>query len=98
MLNNTQEAVKLFNTAVIKSKEKKINALYEERLAEICQSPVISALLFAANHLAEEQKISTDHAAVQIIDTVRELDSIWNDYVLMEGIGKLKSLLKKEIH
>ena len=98
MTINTQEAVKLFNTAVIKSKEKKINSSYEERLAEVCQSPVMSALLFAANHLAEEQKISTDFAAIQIIETVRELDTIWNDYVLMEGIGKLKSLLKKDIH
>ena len=98
MMTNTQEAVKLFNTAVIKSKEKKINASYEERLAEVCQSPVMSALLVAVNSLSEDQKISTDHAAVQIIDTVRELDSIWNDYVLMEGIGKLKSLLKKDLH
>jgi hypothetical protein len=98
MMTNTQEAVKLFNTAVIKSKEKKINSSYEARLAEVCQSPVMSALLVAVNSLAEDQKISTDHAAVQIIDTVRELDSIWNDYVLMEGIGKLKSLLKKDLH
>ena len=98
MMINTQEAVKLFNTAVIKSKEKKINTSYEERLSEVCQSPVMSALLFAAKHLAEEQKISTDYAAVQIIETVRELDTIWNDYVLMEGIGKLKSLLKKDLH
>jgi hypothetical protein len=98
MMTNTQEAVKLFNTAVIKSKEKKINASYEQRLSEVCQSPVMSALLVAVNTLSEDQKISTDHAAVQIIDTVRELDSIWNDYVLMEGIGKLKSLLKKDLH
>lgn len=98
MMTNTQEAVKLFNTAVIKSKEKKINSSYEERLAEVCQSPVMSALLVAVNTLAEDQKISADHAAVQIIDTVRELDSIWNDYVIMEGIGKLKSLLKKDLH
>jgi hypothetical protein len=90
--------VKLFNTAVIKSNEKKINASYEARLAEVCQSPVMNALLVAVNSLSEEQKISTDHAAVQIIDTVRELDSIWNDYVLMEGIGKLKTLLKKDLH
>jgi hypothetical protein len=98
MMNNTQETVKLFNTAVIKSKEKKISTSYESRLAEVCQSPVMSALMIAVNSLAEDQKISTDHAAVQIIDTVRDLDSIWNDYVMMEGIGKLKTLLKKDLH
>ena len=102
MMTNTQsaaqDAVRLLNTAIIKSKEKKINASYEERLAEVCQSPVMSALLVAVNHLSETQNISTYHAAVQIIDTFRELDSIWNDYVLMEGIGKLKTLLKKDVH
>ena len=80
------------------SKEKKINASYEERLAKVCNSPVMNSLLVAVEHLSESQKISKDHAAVQIIETLRELDTIWNDYVLMEGIGKLKDLLKNNIH
>lgn len=98
MMSDKQDAIQLLNTAVIKSKEKRINATYEERLAKICNSPVMSALLVAVDHLSEDQKVSKDHAAVQMIETIRELDSIWNDYVLMEGIGKLKDLLKNNIH
>ena len=98
MMFDKQDAIQLLNTAVIKSKEKKINATYEERLAKICNSPVMDALLVAIEHLSEDQKVSKDHAAVQMIETIRELDSIWNDYVLMEGIGKLKELLKNNIH
>ena len=94
MMSDKQDAIQLLNTAVIKSKEKRINATYEERLAVICNSPVMNALLVAVDHLSEDQKVSKDHAAVQLIETIRELDSIWNDYVLMEGIGKLKDLLK----
>ena len=98
MMFDKQDAIQLLNTAVIKSKEKKINATYEERLAKISNSPVMDALLVAIEHLSEDQKVSKDHAAVQMIETIRELDSIWNDYVLMEGIGKLKELLKNNIH
>ena len=92
------ETIQLFNTAVIKSKEKHINSQYEERLSEICDGPVIEALNKAVNHLSDNQKISRDQAAAQIIETVRELDSIWQDYVMMEGIDKLKNLLNPEKH
>lgn len=98
MMSEKQDAIQLLNTAVIKSKEKRINASYEDRLAKICNSPVMSAILIAIDHLAEEEKMSKDQAAISIVETVRELDSIWNDYVLMEGIGKLKDLLKNNMH
>ena len=97
-MSDKQDAIQLLNTAVIKSKEKIINASYEDRLAKICNSPVMNSLLVAVDHLSEQQKISKDHAAVQIIETIRELDTIWNDYVLMEGISKLKDLLKNKTH
>lgn len=88
------ESIQLFNTAVIKSKEKVINSQYEERLKNVCETPVMEALNKAATFLAESQKISRDQAATQIIETVRELDSVWQDYVMMEGIDKLKNILK----
>ena len=89
-----QESVQLLNTAIIKSKEKIIDSSYEERLSKTCQSPAIESICNAIDHLSESQKISRDQAAVQIIETVRELDKIWNDYVMMEGISKLKDLLR----
>lgn len=98
MISDKQDAIQILNTAIVKSKEKRINASYEERLARVCNSPVTNALLVAIDHLAEEEKISKDQAAISLVEAVRELDSIWNDYVLMEGIGKLKDLLKNNIH
>lgn len=98
MISGKQDAIQLLNTAVIKSKEKRINASYEERLHKVCNSPIINSLLVAIDHLADEQKISKDQAAISLVETVRELDSIWNDYVIIEGIGKLKDLLKQSGH
>ncbi len=96
-MTNNQESVQLLNTAIIKSKEKKIDSSYEQRLSKTCENPAIAALTLAINSLAEEQKISNDQAAMQIIDTVRELDSIWTDYLLMEGLGVIKGHLKDNL-
>lgn len=90
------ESIQLLNTAIIKSKEKKIDHSYEERLNKINQSPAIEAINKSITMLAESQNISRDQAAIQIIDAIRELDSIWSDYVTMEGIDRLKSMLKGE--
>ncbi|MCB9060656.1 MAG: hypothetical protein H6622_03940 [Halobacteriovoraceae bacterium] len=95
MIDN-KESIQLLNTAIIKSKERKIDASYEERLEKTCASPSVSALTMAIDSLAESQKISRDQAAIQIIETIRELDKIWNDYVMMEGISQLKDMLKKQ--
>lgn len=92
------ESIQLLNTAIIKSKEKKIDNSYEERLNKINNSPAIEAINRAITHLSESEKISRDQAALQIIDSIRELDSIWSDYVTMEGIDHLKSMLKGESH
>lgn len=95
MLNN-QESVQLLNTAIVKSKEKKIDNSYEERLSKTCEAPAIEALSIAITQLSEKQNISRDQAAIMLVETVRELDNIWNDYVMMEGISRLKDLLKPQ--
>lgn len=88
------ESIQLLNTAIIKSKEKRINSSYEERLTKINNSPAIEAINKSISLLAESQKISRDQAALQVIEAMRELDSIWSDYVTMEGIDRLKSMLQ----
>ncbi len=92
------ESIQLLNTAIIKSKEKKINNSYEERLLKINNSPAIEAINKSISLLAESQKISRDQAALQVIESLRELDAIWTDYVTMEGIDKLKSMLQGNPH
>ena len=95
MQQENLKSIQLFNTAIIKSKEKKIDNTYEERLRKVCDTPVLEALNKAATYLSDSQRVSRDQAAVQIIETVRELDSVWQEYVMIEGIGKLKGLLKE---
>jgi len=89
------ESIQLLNTAIIKSREKIIDSSYDEKLNKLCKTPAMGAIDKAITFLAEEQRISRDQSAIQLINTFRELDSIWNDYVMMEGIDRLKDILKK---
>ena len=93
-MTDNQECIQLLNTAIIKSKERKIDSSYEQRLSKTCADPAIAALTVAINYLAETEKISNDQAAIRIVETVRSLDSIWTDYLLMEGLGVIKDHLK----
>ena len=56
MLDEEQEPIQLLNTAIIKSKEKKIDYSYEDRLSKICQSSSIKSLTMAITHLSESEK------------------------------------------
>lgn len=95
MLDNL-ESIQILNTAIIKTKEKKIDHSYEERLKKTCDSEVLDALNKAITGLSENKKISRDQAASLLVETIRDLDSIWNDYVMMEGIAKLKDILRDD--
>ncbi|MEE2743087.1 MAG: hypothetical protein VYD54_04205 [Bdellovibrionota bacterium] len=94
MLIKNQESIQLLNTAIIKNKEKKIDSKFEERLANTCQAPAMEALGLAITHLSNELSISRDQAAILIVDTIKELETSWNDYLLIEGIEKIKENLK----
>lgn len=87
-------SIQILNTAVIKSKEKKIDSAFEEKLAEVCNKPAIKSIALAISNLSETENISRDHAAMIIVDTIRELDQSWNDYLMMEGIEKVKESIK----
>lgn len=92
-MNSNQEDIKLLNTAIIKTKEKTINPNYEKRLDKVCGSPAMKILSHAIIKLADSQNITRDQAAINLVETIRELDSVWNDYLLMEGIGNIKGKL-----
>lgn len=95
MVDHNQEAVQILNTAIIKTKEKRIDTTFEEKLSKTCKNPAMEALGMAVTHLSETQNISRDQAAMMIVDTIRDLDNSWNDYLMMEGIEKVKETLKE---
>ncbi len=91
------ESIQLINTAIIKSQEKNIDPRYEQKLNELSQSPALEALDKAITELSLKKNITRDQAAIDIVQLIRDLDKIWQDYVMMEGIDRLKTHLKSVV-
>ena len=88
-----QDAIRLLNTAIIKSKDKELTAPFEERLSRTCGLPAVRSLIVAIAHLSETERMSMDQAAMGIVEAIKELDGIWGDYVMTEGMGRVRSSL-----
>ncbi len=91
------ESIQLINTAIIKSQEKNIDPRYEQKLNDLSQSPALEALDKAITELSSKKNITRDQAAIDIVQLIRDLDKIWQDYVMMEGIDRLKTHLKSVV-
>ena len=94
MTIENHEEIRLLNTAILKSAEKTIDTSFEKKLYNSCKKPAVNALGFAISHLSETENISRDQAAYLIVECVRELNDGWKDYLLMEGLSKIKENLK----
>lgn len=91
--HSRQHIAQLLNTAIVKSKEQTVRSNFQERLQAVCNSKAVESIGIAAKHLADAENISHDQAMGKLIETFRELDSIWSDYVTMEGLSRLKDML-----
>ena len=87
------ETIQLINTAILKSRDLKIDTDLQERMTKISESPVMTILDSAFDEYSKKQKTTKDQAAFQIISTIRELDDIWTQYLLLEGSDRLKEKL-----
>ncbi len=53
-------------------------------------SPAFRSILKAAQHLAAKSGVTEKEAAEQIIRTFRKLDTLWSEYLVREGVEKVR--------
>lgn len=92
MSSSADHHTKLFNTAIIATKVPK-NTNYSTRLNGLVKNRAFKAILKSIASYAEEMGLPEDQAAEEIVQTFREIDSIWDEYIFHEGLEKLKSHL-----
>lgn len=61
------------------------------RLLELTHSSPVSALLDAAAVFAKRQGIAPNEALQQIITNLQEIDRLWSQVLLKEGLARLSS-------
>lgn len=91
-MSGIDQSTKLFNTAVIATKIPKLSN-YSSKLSELVQSVAFQAILRAIQDYAQKQGISEEQAAEEIVQTFRDIDMVWDDYIFQEGLDKLKGHL-----
>ncbi len=79
----------IFNTALVSShSEAKPDSANE--IHALMESPGFGAVLQSIQLLAGEQGISEIEAARELIRTFRRMDRLWTDYLVAEGVERLK--------
>lgn len=91
-MSGIDQSTKLFNTAIIATKIPKLSN-YSSKLSDLVASKPFQAILLAIREYAAQTGLSEEQAAEEIVQTFREIDQIWNDYIFQEGLDKLKTHL-----
>lgn len=91
------ETLQLLNAAVIKIKERSVRANFEDRLRSLQDSVALEILQKTISHVSAQQNITRDQAALQVIEAVIELKNVWDEYIAIEGLDKLKVSLNGKI-
>ena len=84
------ETIQLINSAIIKSRDLDLKTDLQERMTKIAESDEMDAFDAAITEFAKKQKVTKEQAAIRFVSTLRELDQIWSQYLLIEGSDKLK--------
>lgn len=86
---NMEDLVRIFNTALVTSRVESGRA-YADEMMDMVQTPAFRAILAAIRTLAQETGIQERLAAEQIIHSFRKMDALWMDYLIQEGVQRLK--------
>ena len=79
----------IFNTALVSSFTD-VKPDSAEEIHTLMDSPGFGAILQSIQLLAGEQGISEIDAAGELIRTFRRMDRLWTDYLIAEGVERLK--------
>ena len=91
-MSGIDQSTKLFNTAVIATKIPKLSN-YSIKLSELVQGKPFQAILGAIREYAAQTGLSEEQAAEEVVQTFRDIDRVWDEYIFQEGLDKLKGHL-----
>ena len=80
----------IFNTALVSSRSD-TNPYTAAEIHKLMETPAFRGILHATQLLAGDQGISEIEAAREIIRTFRKMDQLWTEYLVSEGVERLKS-------
>lgn len=85
-----EQLIKQINAAFVNSHALGQKEASAQELQIILTSPALGALLRSIRILATEQGISEMAAAESVVEVMQKLDSIWTQYLIQEGLNRIK--------
>jgi hypothetical protein len=85
-----EDLTRVFNTAVVASQMPGPARDFSTELNSLLHTPAFQIILSAIRTLSREQRISEKQAAEMMVSTFRTLDHAWRDYLIQEGVARLK--------
>lgn len=85
-----ERLTQIFNTALVSTRADE-NADATSELYRLMEQSAFTAILASIQSLATEKGISEVDAAREVIRTFRRIDKIWTEYLIQEGVERLKS-------
>jgi hypothetical protein len=80
---------KVFNSALVATRAK-TKRDFSAELHQLMDGASFKTILNAVRQLSCVQGISEQQAAEELVETFRKLDSLWDDYIYKEGVGRLR--------
>lgn len=88
-MSTPEELTRIFNTALIAT-QTETKRDFSAELYQLTQSSSFKTILSAVRNLSRIQGISERQAAEEVIQTFRKMDEIWSQYLVREGVDRLR--------
>jgi hypothetical protein len=88
-LVNDAELARVFNTALISTRAAGTRDLSGQIMEQV-ESPAFRAILSAVRAHARAEGLGEKQAAEQIVTAFRKVDSLWTEYLVQEGIERVR--------
>ncbi|MCM0604775.1 MAG: hypothetical protein KA715_01660 [Xanthomonadaceae bacterium] len=87
-----EQLIKQINAAFVNSHAHGQKESSAQELQRILTSPALGAILRSIRILASEEGITEMVAAENVVDAMQSLDSIWTQYLIQEGLARIKQV------
>ncbi len=84
------ELARLFHSAVVSTRAEASPRDLGGEIARLMATPAFQSILDAIVALAARQGIAPADAAAQLVVTFRQLDRIWEEYLVQEGADRVR--------
>ena len=92
-MSEIDQSTKLFNTAVVATKALTTKN-HSRQLNDLISSKAFHAIVQAIRYHAVATGIDEEQAAEEIVQTFRQIDTIWDEYIFQEGLDRLKTIFQ----